>query len=61
MGSIKQQLTLWTLIKKAFFLTLGALIAAFSIECFLVPNQIIDGGIVGVPQIDLVCKNNKFI
>ena len=48
MGNTKQQITLWKLIKKAFFLTLGALIAAFSIECFLVPNQIIDGGIVGV-------------
>ena len=48
MGNIKQQITLWTVIKKAFFLTLGALIAAFSIECFLVPNQIIDGGIVGI-------------
>ena len=31
-----------------FFCTLGALIAAFALECFLVPNEIIDGGIVGV-------------
>ena len=31
-----------------FFCTIGALIAAFALECFLVPNQIIDGGIVGV-------------
>ena len=30
------------------FCTLGALIAAFALECFLVPNEIIDGGIVGV-------------
>lgn len=30
------------------FLTLGAFIAAFAIESFLVPNQIIDGGIVGI-------------
>lgn len=31
-----------------FFLTFGAFIAAFAIECFLVPNKIIDGGIVGI-------------
>ena len=29
-------------------LTLGAVIAAVSIEMFLAPNQIIDGGIVGI-------------
>ena len=34
--------------KKIFFLTLGALIASFAIECFLVPNNVIDGGIVGI-------------
>lgn len=48
MGHTKYRLTFWAIIKKAFFLTLGALIAAFSIECFLVPNNIIDGGIVGI-------------
>lgn len=31
-----------------FFLTAGSFIAAFAIECFLVPNKIIDGGIVGI-------------
>ena len=31
-----------------FFLTLGPCIAAFALEVFLVPNNIIDGGIVGV-------------
>ncbi|MBR1616895.1 YitT family protein [bacterium] len=30
------------------FCTIGAFIAAFALECFLVPNEIIDGGIVGV-------------
>ena len=30
------------------FCTIGAFLAAFSLECFLVPNNIIDGGIVGV-------------
>lgn len=31
-----------------FFITLGAFLAAFALETFLIPNQIIDGGIVGV-------------
>jgi len=31
-----------------FFITLGALIAAFALECFLIPNNIIDGGVIGV-------------
>lgn len=31
-----------------FFLTLGPCIAAFALEVFLVPNNIIDGGIVGI-------------
>lgn len=39
------------LINKLFFLTLGAFIAAFALECFLVPNKIIDGGVVGVSMI----------
>ena len=30
------------------FCTLGAFLAAFALECFLVPNQIIDGGVVGI-------------
>lgn len=35
----------------AIFLTVGALIAAFAIEEFLSPNQIFDGGIIGVSMI----------
>ena len=35
-------------LRKFFFLTLGPMIAAYALECFLVPNNIIDGGIVGV-------------
>lgn len=30
------------------FNTIGVFLAAFALECFLVPNQIIDGGIVGI-------------
>lgn len=36
------------ILTKAFFLTLGPFIAAFALEVFLVPNNIIDGGIVGI-------------
>lgn len=27
---------------------LGAMVAAFALECFLIPNKIIDGGIIGI-------------
>lgn len=33
---------------KMFLITFGAFLAAFAIEGFLVPNQVIDGGIVGI-------------
>ena len=36
------------ILKEFFFLTIGPLIAAYALECFLVPNNIIDGGIIGV-------------
>lgn len=36
------------ILPKMFFLTLGCFIAAFALETFLVPNNIIDGGVVGV-------------
>ena len=39
------------LINKMFFLAFGAFIAAFALECFLVPNNIIDGGVVGISMI----------
>ncbi len=40
-----------TYIKDLLFLTIGALIYAFAIEGFLVPSQIIDGGITGISMI----------
>lgn len=40
-----------TYIKDYFFLTLGALIYAFAIEGFLIPSQIIDGGVTGISMI----------
>ena len=39
---------LLSLLTKMFFLTVGPFVAAFALEVFLVPNNIIDGGIVGV-------------
>ena len=39
------------LINKLLFLAFGAFIAAFALECFLVPNNIIDGGVVGISMI----------
>lgn len=48
----KKQLTfaqkLKNYIAKYFFVTFGAFVAAFAIEGFLIPNDIIDGGIVGI-------------
>lgn len=29
-------------------IALGAMIAAFALECFLIPNKIIDGGVIGI-------------
>ncbi len=45
---VKQKLTFGCLIQKAFFLALGAFIAGFALDCFLIPNKIIDGGVVGI-------------
>ena len=44
----KQKLTYGQLIQKAVFLALGAFIAGFALECFLLPSMIIDGGVVGI-------------
>lgn len=68
----KKKITFTHIIRKGFFLTLGAFIAGFAIECFLVPNKIIDGGVVGVSMIlnyvtgwnlglALLCINLPFI
>lgn len=53
------QATVATNSKKSFFshvlvyfwLTLGAIISAFALEVFFIPNNLIDGGIVGVAMI----------
>lgn len=33
---------------RLFWITIGTLIAAFSLECVLIPNDVIDGGVVGI-------------
>lgn len=68
----KHRITFANIIRKGFSLTVGAFIAGFAIECFLVPNKIIDGGVVGVSMIlnyvtgwnlglALLCINLPFI
>lgn len=42
------KLTKWRMVARLFVMTLGALLAAVALEIFLVPNNIIDGGIVGI-------------
>ncbi|MEY4479928.1 MAG: hypothetical protein RLZZ267_606 [Bacillota bacterium] len=37
-----------TLLKRIIFLILGAVMVAFALELFFVPNKIIDGGVVGL-------------
>ena len=48
---IPLKLKLAMIIRKMLFLTIGAFIAAAAIEGFLLPNNIIDGGVVGVSMI----------
>ncbi len=40
-----------SIFKKGFFLTLGAFIAGFAIDTLLAPNNIIDGGVIGISMI----------
>ena len=47
-------------IKTLFFLTLGGLLAAIAIEIFLVPNSIIDGGILGISIMSAYIAKQKF-
>ena len=35
-------------LKKAVFWSLGAFIVAIALEVFLLPNKIIDGGVIGI-------------
>lgn len=39
---------IWKVVKKYSFLLLGSIFASIGLEIFLVPNNVIDGGIVGI-------------
>ncbi len=39
------------LLKNCIFITLGVFIVAFALESFLIPNSVIDGGIIGISMI----------
>lgn len=49
---INQKKTPFEIFRETFFrfliLTIGAFIVAFALECFMLPNNIIDGGVIGV-------------
>jgi uncharacterized membrane-anchored protein YitT (DUF2179 family) len=44
----KKRNTVFRFIKKYFALTVGAVLASVALDIFMVPNNIIDGGIVGI-------------
>ena len=50
----KRRNTVFRFLKKYFALTLGAVLAAVALEIFMVPNNIIDGGIVGISIISSI-------
>ena len=41
----------FNIIRKLFFITVGAIITGFALATFLSPNDIIDGGVIGVSMI----------
>jgi uncharacterized membrane-anchored protein YitT (DUF2179 family) len=43
-----QRLSLLRIVQRGIFITLGALLMAVGLEIFLIPNQVIDGGVTGV-------------
>ncbi|AFM00195.1 MULTISPECIES: YitT family protein [Desulfitobacterium] len=43
-----QKMKIRSLVKRAFFISLGAVTMAFGLEGILIPNHIIDGGVTGV-------------
>lgn len=47
----KKKRTVFKLLKSLFFIIIGAFITAFALESFLLPNKVIDGGIIGISMI----------
>ncbi|AQL57019.1 YitT family protein [Abyssicoccus albus] len=48
MKKIHRKMPLKEKLKRFFFITLGAILMAVALELFLVPNNVLDGGIVGI-------------
>ncbi|WP_163879497.1 YitT family protein [Paenibacillus favisporus] len=48
MAKTHKKLSFADLVKKFVFITVGAVLMAVALEVFLVPNEIIDGGITGI-------------
>ncbi len=53
--------TYWHYIVMLFWLALGAFLAALAIRIFLVPNQLIDGGVVGIALIIARLYGDSFL
>lgn len=49
MGDVKhRKLPIIQVLKRGFFILLGAALVSIALELFMVPNKVIDGGIVGI-------------
>jgi len=44
----KKRKTIYTKISKVLFMTVGAILYSIGLEIFLIPNHLIDGGVVGI-------------
>lgn len=45
---VKKHKSIYSNIRKGFFILIGAIIYSIGLEIFLIPNDIIDGGVVGI-------------
>lgn len=50
-SSMHQKLTFGSLINRAILLTLGATLVAYTLESVLIPNNVIDGGVIGISML----------
>ena len=49
--NISKKETLFKLIQRFIMITIGVFITAYALEAFLIPNSVIDGGIIGISMI----------
>lgn len=47
----KKRFTIPAIVKRVFFILIGALLVAVGLKLFMVPNRVIDGGVVGIAMI----------